>query len=58
MQRNPYDRFKKFLSHAQLDIAYAKEGTEVMVLYGKEGHRQTMIRAKVAQTPYKKDVRK
>ena len=46
------------LSHAQLPIDYAKEGTEVLVLYGKEGKRQMMIRAKVAQTPYKTDNRK
>ena len=51
-------QYRKFLSHAQLDIAYAKEGTEVLVLYGKEGQRQTMIRARVAQTPYKTDRRK
>ena len=51
-------QFKKFLSHAQLPIDYAKEGTEVLVLYGKEGKRQMMIRAKVAQTPYKTDNRK
>ena len=51
-------QFKKFLSHAQLEIDYAQVGTEVFVLYGKEGHRQTMIRAKVAQTPYKADNRK
>lgn len=51
-------QFKKVLSLANLDIDYTKEGTEVFVLYGQEGKRQTMIRARVAQTPYKKDNRK
>ena len=50
-------QFKRVLSLANLDINYTKEGTEVFVLYGQEGKRQTMVRATVAQTPYKKDNR-
>ena len=46
-------QFKRVLALADLDVRWAGEGTEVFVLYGTEGHRQTMIRAKVARTPYK-----
>ena len=51
-------QYKKVISLANIDIRYAQEGTEVYVLYGSEGHRQTMIRATVTRTPYKADRRK
>ena len=51
-------QFKKMLALADLETEYAKEGAEVLVLYGSEGQRQTMIRATVAKTPYKSDNRK
>ncbi|MGI5932198.1 MAG: hypothetical protein ACOX8G_06705 [Eubacterium sp.] len=51
-------QYKKVISLATLDIEYTQEGTEVMVRYGSEGHRQTMIRAVVARTPYKQEQRR
>ena len=51
-------QYKKVISLANIDIRYAQDGTEVYVLYGSEGHRQTMIRATVTRTPYKADRRK
>lgn len=51
-------RTKKFISIAQLDIAYAQEGTELLVKYGAEGKRQIMIRATVQSAPYKPDNRR
>ena len=51
-------QFKKVISLANVDIQYAEEGTEVMVLYGSEGHRQMMVRATVTKTPYKTDKRR
>jgi vanillate/3-O-methylgallate O-demethylase len=40
------------LSLATLETEYAKEGTEVVVLWGDEGTRQIEIRATVARYPY------
>ena len=51
-------QFKKVLSLADLQIEYTKKGTEIFVLYGAEGKRQMMVRATVADTPYKNDRRK
>ena len=51
-------QFKKVISLADVSIEHAVEGTELLVLYGTEGHRQTMIRATVVHTPYKSDKRK
>lgn len=51
-------RTKKFISITQLDIAYAQEGTELLVKYGAEGKRQIMIRATVQNAPYKPDNRR
>lgn len=51
-------QFRKVISLADIDIHYAKEGTEVAVLYGSEGHRQMLVRATVTRTPYKTDNRK
>ena len=51
-------QFRKVLSLSIIDVAYAEPGTEVLVLYGNQGKRQTMIRATVAEVPYKKDHRK
>lgn len=50
--------FRKVLSITQLDINYTKPGTEVLVLYGSQGKRQMLVRAVVAEAPYKKDKRK
>ena len=46
-------QFKTFLALAHLPIEYCEEGTPVMMLYGSDGKRQTMIRATVTRTPYK-----
>lgn len=51
-------RTKKFVSITQLDVAYAEEGTELLVKYGAEGKRQIMIRATVQNAPYKPDNRR
>lgn len=51
-------QFRKVISLATIDIRCAKEGTEVAVLYGSEGHRQMMARAIVTRTPYKADNRR
>jgi vanillate/3-O-methylgallate O-demethylase len=51
-------RTKKYISITHLDIEYAKEGTELLVKYGREGARQIMIRATVQNAPYKKDNRR
>lgn len=51
-------RTKKFISITQLDVAYAAEGTELLVKYGAEGKRQIMIRAVVQNAPYKPDNRR
>lgn len=50
--------FKKVLSHAVIDIAYATPGTQVTVLWGDPGHPQKRIRAEVSHYPYKKDNRR
>ena len=52
----PHD--KRFISITQLQAEYAKEGTELLVKYGKEGRRQIMIRAIVKNEPYKTDNRR
>lgn len=51
-------QFRKVISLANINAAYAEEGAEVYVLYGSEGKRQMMVRTTVAQTPYKVDKRK
>jgi vanillate/3-O-methylgallate O-demethylase len=51
-------RTKKFISITQLDVAYAAEGTELLVKYGAEGKRQILIRAVVQNAPYKPDHRR
>ena len=43
---------RRMVSLASLDQEYAKEGTEVVVLWGTPGHPQKEIRAKVARFPY------
>ena len=44
--------YKRMISLGTIDLAYAKEGTEVIVLWGHPGTRQKKIRAKVARFPY------
>ena len=51
-------QFRKVISLANINAAYAEEGAEVYVIYGSEGKRQMMVRTTVAQTPYKVDKRK
>jgi len=51
-------RTKMFISITQLDVAYAAEGTELLVKYGEDGKRQIMIRAVVQNVPYKQDNRR
>lgn len=49
--------FREMISHCSIDIAYAAIGTEVSVVWGNPGSRQKIIRATVAQSPYKSDNR-
>jgi vanillate/3-O-methylgallate O-demethylase len=49
--------FREMISHCSIDIAYATLGTEVSVVWGDPGSRQKIIRATVAQSPYKTDNR-
>ncbi|MCF0230268.1 MAG: hypothetical protein HUJ76_11340, partial [Parasporobacterium sp.] len=49
---------RSFISITNLEIEYAKEGTQLLVLHGNEGKRRTMIRATVKNAPYKPDRRK
>ncbi|MCR4435446.1 MAG: aminomethyl transferase family protein [Clostridiales bacterium] len=44
--------YQRMISQCQIDLAYAKEGTDVIVLWGEPGTRQKEIRAKVARFPY------
>jgi vanillate/3-O-methylgallate O-demethylase len=44
--------YKRMISLGCLDLAYTKEGTEVIVVWGNPGTRQKNIRAKVARFPY------
>lgn len=50
--------FREMLSLCTIDAAYAKEGTEVVVIWGAKGEREKAIRAVVAPAPYKKDNRR
>lgn len=50
-------QYKTFLGLAHLPIEFCEEGTQILVLYGSEGKRQTMLRATVTRTPYKQDNR-
>jgi vanillate/3-O-methylgallate O-demethylase len=50
--------FREMLSLCCLDVEWAKPGTEVEVVWGEPGHRQKIVRAKVAPAPYKTDRRK
>lgn len=47
---NPY--YHKMISLCTMEAAYAEEGTEVEVVWGAEGSRQKLIRAKVTRYPY------
>jgi glycine cleavage system aminomethyltransferase T len=44
--------YKKMISICCIDLEYAKEGTEVFVLWGEPETRQKKIRATVARFPY------
>lgn len=44
--------YKKMISMGFVDPTFAKEGTEVTVVYGDSGSRQVPVRAKVARYPY------
>lgn len=44
--------YRKMISLCQLDREYMREGTEVFVLWGAPGTKQTMVRAKVTRFPY------
>ena len=47
---SPY--YHKMISLCTMEAAYAEEGTEVEVVWGAEGSRQKLIRAKVTRYPY------
>ncbi len=47
--------YNSMISLAFINPAYAKEGTEVTVLWGTPGTRQMKIRAKVVRFPYNAD---
>jgi vanillate/3-O-methylgallate O-demethylase len=49
--------FRKMLTIAYIDV-HIDLGTQVEVLWGNPGTRQKVIRATVAQAPYKPDKRK
>lgn len=50
--------FRRVLTLAFIDPAYAEPGTEVEVLWGNPGTPQTKLRATVRPAPYKKDNRR
>jgi vanillate/3-O-methylgallate O-demethylase len=50
--------FREMISHCSIDPEYAKIGKKVTVVWGNPGGRQKLIRATVAQSPYKTDHRK
>jgi vanillate/3-O-methylgallate O-demethylase len=50
--------FRKILSLTVIDIAHAKPGSEVSILWGRPGTPRKTVRATVAPAPYKKDNRK
>jgi vanillate/3-O-methylgallate O-demethylase len=50
--------FRKVLSISFVDVAEAKPGTEVEVVWGGPGRPQTALRATVARAPYKDDERR
>ena len=47
---SPY--YHKMISLCTMEAAYAEEGAEVEVVWGAEGSRQKLIRAKVTRYPY------
>lgn len=49
--------FQKTISHCSIDTEYAQVGREVIVVWGEPGHKQKMIRATVAPSPFKADNR-
>ena len=51
-------QFRRCISITYLDTRVAEVGREVFVLWGSEGKRQMLIRATIAEAPYKKDVRR
>jgi glycine cleavage system aminomethyltransferase T len=50
--------FREMLSLCVIDAQHASPGTDVHVVWGRPGHPQKSIRAKVAAAPYKKDNRR
>ena len=51
-------QFRRCLSITWLDTSVAEVGKELFVVWGTEGKRQMLIRATVAEAPYKKDNRR
>jgi vanillate/3-O-methylgallate O-demethylase len=47
--------FREMISLSTIDVAVSEIGTELVVHWGRPGHRQKDIRAVVAAAPYKKD---
>jgi len=50
--------FRRMLALAFVDKRVAQPGSQVQVLWGEPGKRQTLIRATVAPAPYKRDNRR
>lgn len=50
--------FRNMLSLCVIDVEHADVGTNVEVIWGNPGAPQKMIRAKVAEAPFKKDNRR
>lgn len=44
--------YRRMISICTIDVAYAKEGTDVIVVWGNPGTRQKEIRPRVARFPY------
>jgi len=47
--------YNSMISLAFISAEYAKEGTELEILWGTPGTRQMKVRAKVARFPYNQD---
>jgi len=50
--------FRKVLSIAYIDVAFAEVGEELSLIWGDPGTRQKTVRVTVAPAPYKKDNRR
>lgn len=49
--------YRKMISLCSIDVSFAKNGEDVIVVWGEPGKRQKKIRAKVARFPYLDELR-